>query len=173
MRKPALLVLAASSILAFLTFGAEAPDGLAENLSAEPAGVFASLPEEARGPVHRAISELKAHFASPSGTGPSLMELPKALADLPPEQQELVWRYLGAWARAQWDLERSPAPRRFNACLAGGGDPLCDFGAAVSRMKPCLAAGECPAVEAWRQAMGRMGVMPAPRTMIRAVEKDR
>ncbi len=57
-------------------------------------------------------------------------------------------------------------------CLAAGGaesdDSICDAGARITRAKPCLAAGDCPAYEAWEEVMGTPGVRPAPRSMTRA-----
>ncbi|MCP3956289.1 MAG: hypothetical protein GY719_00400 [bacterium] len=61
-----------------------------------------------------------------------------------------------------------PAPDvRTGVCLAA--DPeLCGFGAFVARSKPCLAAGDCPAFEAWERVMGSPGPRPAPESTVRA-----
>ena len=56
---------------------------------------------------------------------------------------------------------------RIGVCLAA--DPeLCEFGAFVTRSRPCLAAGDCPAYEAWERVMGSPGPRPAPESTIRA-----
>ena len=56
-------------------------------------------------------------------------------------------------------------------CLAAEGEDskLCQFGAAIGRAKPCLAAGDCPAYESWEQVMGVPGIEPAPQARPRAI----
>ena len=66
-------------------------------------------------------------------------------------------------------LARLARPRRFEAgiatCLAqgAGGDlpDACRLGRALSRMRPCLDADDCPAFEAWQQLYGPPEVVPA------------
>lgn len=85
-------------------------------------------------------------------------ELPEELQDLSQEQKiEALLKQL-EWQRPWVD--------QWTTCLAG--DSKCEAAAAVTGMKPCLAAGDCPAAEAWEEAMGEIGVRPAPQTMTRA-----
>ena len=87
--------------------------------------------------------EEKSSVSAASGEPPPAgVELPEDLrASLPDARQgRNVVRH---------EFEVQPRARQRTVCLAGGdeaGDSLCDFGAAAMRMKPCLAAGDCPAV---------------------------
>ena len=71
----------------------------------------------------------------------------------------------------------SAAEGRGGVCLAAGRtaapsgtapSDLCDFGVFVTRSKPCLAAGDCPAYEAWDKVMGAPGIRAAPESAVRA-----
>ncbi len=183
MWKTACLVLAASLIFPLLASWAASPDDppVVPLSPAVPMAPLqnemppASLPGDVEESMIKAVVELMARLSSAKTQGRSAIELPEAFLDLPAEHQVLVWQYLAEQAMAYQRLEAQSAPRRYGACLAAGGgtgESTCDFGAAVARMQPCLAAGDCPAVEAWRQAMGQMGVVPAPQTMTRASDRS-
>ncbi len=163
MWKAACLVLAASLIFPLLASWASPPD---EAPAAAWDGPAPTLPGDTDEPVVQVMSDLKARFSPASDDDELSEEQIQELMNL--HTQYLVWRHL-----------ESPAPARKSVCLAASGtgvatkgrqpgDSICDFGAAVTRMQPCLAAGDCPAAEAWRQAMGEMGVRPAPQGLTRA-----
>ncbi len=88
------------------------------------------------------------------------VQLPERLRNLSPEQRRALIQY----------LERRPPVTPQANCLAGDDPSLCDFGAAATRMKPCLAATaeDCPAFEAWTRVFGNPGVVPADPSLIRA-----
>ncbi len=155
MWKAVCLVLAASLIFPLLASWAAPPDDCPPAAAWD--GPAPTLPGDTEEPVVQVMSELTARF-SPAKDD----ELPPEVVEelMNPHTQYLEWRRF-----------ETPAPAQRTVCLASGGgtgDTACDFGAGVARMKPCLAAGDCPAVEAWRQAMGEMGVRPAPQTLTRA-----
>ncbi len=87
------------------------------------------------------------------------VELPEILRELPPEEAYLAYRsHMG---------RRAPVTNEA-VCLAG--DPsLCDFGATAAQMKPCFAAGDCPAFEVWTKVIGKPGIVPAEPSLTGAV----
>lgn len=53
-------------------------------------------------------------------------------------------------------------------CFATSDDPRCADAAELVGLSPCLTTSDCPAARAWEEAMGQMGVRPAPRAVIPA-----
>ena len=161
MWKAACLILAASLIFPLLASWASPPEE-------EPATAWDSpaptLPGDTGEPAAQVASQQIARLS-----------LAKAAPEEGALPAERVQRLRNLQARnLEWRRFEAPAPARGSVCLAGGGGgPLCEVGAAVARMKPCLAADarDCPAVDAWREAMGEMGIRPAPQGMTRAVDR--
>jgi len=104
--------------------------------------------------------------------------LPAEGDELTPEELVEVYGYY---------LERAQTPQRWQTfqlpplrpsrpggtCLAAGGEGenLCAAAVRISHSRPCLAAGDCPALEDWKEVMGKPGLRPAPRSMVRAADR--
>ncbi len=145
MWKTALLVLAVSLLFPLLASRAAPPE------DCPPA-----LDQGACEPAIEAAAELLAQLPPANPEDDQEAELQEELMNL--HTQYLAWRRL-----------QQPEPAlRSTVCLAGSGDSICAVAAEVARMRPCLTASDCPAARAWEEAMGQMGVRPAPRTMTRA-----
>ncbi len=167
MWKTACLILAAGLIFPLLAFSAAQPD---EPPAVPPEEDIPAASGDVQESVTKVLSELMARL---NARGGNLVEMPDSFNDLTLEQQRFVWQVLEQRASAERYLEEQRALRQRSVCLAAGepGDSLCAAAAAITRMEPCLAAGDCPAVEAWEQAMGQMGIVQAPQTMTRASER--
>ena len=149
MLKAACVVLAASLTFPLLVTWAS-PPGPAEPVGEEPPDV---VTQRLRLPL------------SVAG-GPVTIDLPDGFESLPPEEQRALFKeYM---LQHYMLVPERPTGMCLAAEGAGPGDSICDFGARVSQAKPCLAAGDCPAYEAWEEVMGTPGVHPAPRSMARA-----
>ena len=162
MWKAACPILAASLIFPLLASWASPPEEPPAGTWGDPAPV---LPGDTDEPAAQVASKLIAQL-TPVKAVPEEGELPEGMVQQlrKLQAQDLEWRRFEA-----------PEPARRSVCLAGGGDdPLCEVGAAVARMRPCLAAAaiDCPAVEAWREAMGEMGIRPAPLGVTRATVRS-
>ncbi len=158
MWRNACLVLAASLIFP-LAFSAAQPEEPPAVPSDEVVG-------HAKKQANEVLLELLLRFAIAEGKGSGLVEMPEAFHDLSPDQQRYVREALADQLRVERDLDEPSRDHQRGLCLAGrGSGSLCEFGESVARMEPCLAAGDCPAVEAWKQTVGQMGIVQAPQTM--------
>ncbi len=111
---------------------------------------------------------------------PPELPTPEELAALPLEEQNaLIDKFLAAERAAGKEMivVRStvePVPvLPHGLCLArgGSGEDLCAAARRISHQRPCLASGDCPALEEWRRVMGEPGVRPAPRWTVQAAER--
>lgn len=157
MKKAALVFLAVCMIFPLLATWAEPP----KEAKADPA-VLVTTSQLISLPV--ADSPLEAQNLAPEAHE---VQLPEGF-ELPAPDAK------GQYKRGYFALRLpSETPRqRLMACMAanGGNASLCDVAADIANMKPCLAANadDCPAMEAWTQAMGRVGIYPAPQIPVRA-----
>ncbi len=157
------LILAASLIFPLLAFSAAQPEQAPAAPSEEAETPIAGDPGNRANAV---LLELLLRFAIAEAKGSGMVEMPEAFHDLAPDQQQYVREALADQLRVERDLEELNRDRQRGLCLAGrSSGSLCEFGESVARMEPCLAAGDCPAVEAWKQTVGEMGIVPAPQTM--------
>ena len=131
---------------------------------------WASPPEE--GPPAAAAAASGPAVKIFGKTAPEMFQLPEEFESLTPEKrQEMVDSYLW-WV----DRHRRPVspPRPSGFCLAASREEadLCAAAARISYSRPCLAAGDCPALEDWKEVMGTPGLRPAPRSTVRAAERS-